>query len=166
MEVAKRVQRRKVRRARFPNIFKLEEGAAEGGEDGVIGEGNLDLDLDLGLGLGLGLGETWAHELTSVEIGSVLLANENLGGVFMQTVVLILGVKEGGRGATGVVINRPLQGNLKEVARRGGNVNIGMGMQSAFGGSRVTFGGPVKPEEVREILRERRSESSEAEWLL
>ncbi|GMI04022.1 hypothetical protein TrLO_g269 [Triparma laevis f. longispina] len=43
---------------------------------------------------------------------------------------------------------RPLQGNLKEVVRRGGNVNVGMGMQSAFGGSRVTFGGPVKPEEL------------------
>ena len=69
----------------------------------------------------------------------------------MQTVVLILDVKEGGGGATGVVVNRPLQGNLREVAKRGGNVNVASGMQSAFASSRVTFGGPVKPEEVRWI---------------
>ncbi|GMI16078.1 hypothetical protein TrVE_jg1110 [Triparma verrucosa] len=142
VEKVQKVQRGKVRRARFPNFFKdaqdteeVEEGFDFGGEG------------SLGGGAGL-IGETWAHELTSVERGSVLLANENLGGVFMQTVVLILDVKEGGGGATGVVVNRPLQGNLREVAKRGGNVNVASGMQSAFASSRVTFGGPVKPEEL------------------
>ena len=52
------------------------------------------------------LGDNWAHPLTSVEPGSVLLANENLGGVFWQTVVLMLDVEGGGKGATGLVVNR------------------------------------------------------------
>lgn len=47
----------------------------------------------------------WAHEISHVEPGSVLLANEKLGGVFHQTVVLIIEHSETG-GSTGIVINR------------------------------------------------------------
>lgn len=47
----------------------------------------------------------WAHELPHVEPGCVLIANEKLGGVFHQTVVLVVEHHER-TGSTGVVINR------------------------------------------------------------
>lgn len=47
----------------------------------------------------------WAHAIPHVEPGSVLIANEKLGGVFHQTVVLIIEHHENA-GSTGVVINR------------------------------------------------------------
>jgi putative transcriptional regulator len=47
----------------------------------------------------------WAHEIPHVEPGCVLIANEKLGGVFHQTVVLIIQNCER-RGAIGMVINR------------------------------------------------------------
>ena len=47
----------------------------------------------------------WAHPLSHIEPGSVLIANEKLGGVFHQTVVLIVEHNEGA-GSTGIVINR------------------------------------------------------------
>jgi hypothetical protein len=60
----------------------------------------------------------WAHALSHIEPGCVLLANEKLGGVFHQTVVLIVEHDDGkttstgpegrggGGGTFGVVINR------------------------------------------------------------
>ena len=47
----------------------------------------------------------WAHEISNVEPGCVLVANEKLGGVFQQTVVLIIEHHESS-GSIGVVINR------------------------------------------------------------
>lgn len=47
----------------------------------------------------------WAHEISNVEPGCVLIANEKLGGVFHQTVVLIIEHHESS-GSIGVVINR------------------------------------------------------------
>lgn len=47
----------------------------------------------------------WAHEISHVEPGCVLIANEKLGGVFHQTVVLIIDHHET-TGSTGIVINR------------------------------------------------------------
>lgn len=47
----------------------------------------------------------WAHEIPHVEPGCVLIANEKLGGVFHQTVVLIIQHSENS-GSTGIVINR------------------------------------------------------------
>lgn len=47
----------------------------------------------------------WAHEIPHLEPGCVLLANEKLGGVFHQTVVLIIEHHET-TGTFGVVINR------------------------------------------------------------
>lgn len=47
----------------------------------------------------------WAHEIPHVEPGCVLLANEKLGGVFHQTVVLIVQHSES-TGSIGIVINR------------------------------------------------------------
>lgn len=47
----------------------------------------------------------WAHPLTHLEPGAVLIANEKLGGVFHQTVVLVIEHHEG-IGTTGIVINR------------------------------------------------------------
>jgi putative transcriptional regulator len=47
----------------------------------------------------------WAHPLFHVEPGCILVANERLGGVFHQTVVLIIDHNEAA-GTTGMVINR------------------------------------------------------------
>ena len=47
----------------------------------------------------------WAHPLSHIEPGCVLIANEKLGGVFHQTIVLIIEHNEGA-GSTGIVINR------------------------------------------------------------
>jgi putative transcriptional regulator len=47
----------------------------------------------------------WAHPLFHVEPGCILIANEKLGGVFHQTVVLIIDHNEN-TGSTGMVINR------------------------------------------------------------
>ena len=47
----------------------------------------------------------WAHPLFHVEPGSILVANEKLGGVFHQTVVLIIDHNDA-VGSTGMVINR------------------------------------------------------------
>ena len=53
----------------------------------------------------------WAHEIPHIEPGCVLLANEKLGGVFHQTVVLIIEHTKAG-GSTGVVINRYVRGAI------------------------------------------------------
>ena len=47
----------------------------------------------------------WAHEIEHIEPGCVLIANEKLGGVFHQTIVLVVDHHEK-TGTTGVVINR------------------------------------------------------------
>jgi putative transcriptional regulator len=47
----------------------------------------------------------WAHAISNVEPGCVLVANEKLGGVFHQTVVLIIEHHQSS-GSIGVVINR------------------------------------------------------------
>lgn len=47
----------------------------------------------------------WAHPLFHVEPGCILVANERLGGVFHQTVVLIIDHNQAA-GSTGMVINR------------------------------------------------------------
>ena len=47
----------------------------------------------------------WAHEIPHVEPGSVLIANEKLGGVFHQTIVLVVQHSEQ-TGSIGIVINR------------------------------------------------------------
>ena len=47
----------------------------------------------------------WAHEIPYIEPGSVVIANERLGGVFHQTVVLIVDHNDV-TGTNGIVINR------------------------------------------------------------
>ena len=47
----------------------------------------------------------WAHPISHIEQGCVLVANEKLGGVFHQTVVLIVDHNES-TGSTGIIINR------------------------------------------------------------
>jgi putative transcriptional regulator len=47
----------------------------------------------------------WAHPISHIEKGCILVANEKLGGVFHQTVVLVVDHHEKS-GTTGVVINR------------------------------------------------------------
>jgi putative transcriptional regulator len=47
----------------------------------------------------------WAHAMPHIEPGCVLIANEKLGGVFHQTIVLIIDHNDI-TGSTGIVINR------------------------------------------------------------
>lgn len=83
----------------------------------------------------------WAHPLFHVEPGCILVANEKLGGVFHQTVVLIIDHHETA-GSTGMVINRPFPGNLMKVASDGES-NIDLSLKMAFSNAPVAYGGPV-----------------------
>lgn len=87
----------------------------------------------------------WAHSLSHIEPGCVLIANEKLGGVFHQTVVLIIEHNEGA-GSTGIVINRPLAGNLLKTASETKS-NVDLSLKLAFNSATVTYGGPVLQEE-------------------
>eukprot|EP00551_Chaetoceros_affinis_P001544 CAMPEP_0203658914 /NCGR_PEP_ID=MMETSP0088-20131115/49909_1 /ASSEMBLY_ACC=CAM_ASM_001087 /TAXON_ID=426623 /ORGANISM="Chaetoceros affinis, Strain CCMP159" /LENGTH=379 /DNA_ID=CAMNT_0050520749 /DNA_START=159 /DNA_END=1298 /DNA_ORIENTATION=+ len=87
----------------------------------------------------------WAHPLSHIEPGCVLIANEKLGGVFHQTVVLIIEHNEGA-GSTGIVINRPLSGNLLKIASETKS-NVDLSLKLAFNSAAVTYGGPVLQEE-------------------
>mmetsp|Transcript_26076 Transcript_26076/g.54612 ORF Transcript_26076/g.54612 Transcript_26076/m.54612 type:complete len:293 (-) Transcript_26076:384-1262(-) len=87
----------------------------------------------------------WAHEIDHIEPGCVLIANEKLGGVFCQTVVLVVDHHEK-TGTTGVVINRPLDGNVLKIASEQ-QTNLDLSLKLAFKSSPVTYGGPVLTEE-------------------
>ncbi|KAL3798143.1 hypothetical protein HJC23_005704 [Cyclotella cryptica] len=84
----------------------------------------------------------WAHPLGHLEPGCVLIANEKLGGVFHQTVVLIIDHSEK-TGSTGMIINRPFPGNLLKTASDEDNCNIDLSLKIAFGKAPVSYGGPV-----------------------
>ncbi|KAL7495278.1 hypothetical protein ACHAWT_003722 [Skeletonema menzelii] len=83
----------------------------------------------------------WAHPLYHVEPGCILIANEKLGGVFHQTVVLIIDHTESA-GSTGIVINRPFPGNLIKIASDTDS-NIDLSLKMAFSKAPVSYGGPV-----------------------
>merc|ERR1719203_8806 len=83
----------------------------------------------------------WAHPLTHIEPGCVLVANETLGGVFHQTVVLIIDHHDS-TGSTGICINRPLPGNLLKVASES-NSNLDLNLKLTFSDASVSFGGPM-----------------------
>jgi len=83
----------------------------------------------------------WAHPLFHVEPGCILVANEKLGGVFHQTVVLIIEHNEL-TGSTGMVINRPFPGNLIKTASDTES-NIDLSLKMAFSKAPVAYGGPV-----------------------
>mmetsp|Transcript_8709 Transcript_8709/g.18849 ORF Transcript_8709/g.18849 Transcript_8709/m.18849 type:complete len:396 (-) Transcript_8709:317-1504(-) len=87
----------------------------------------------------------WAHEIPYIEPGAVLIANEKLGGVFHQTVVLIIEHYES-TGTFGVVINRPMQGNLQKIGSEPTS-KVDLSLKMAFKESSVTYGGPVLTEE-------------------
>jgi len=87
----------------------------------------------------------WAHPISHVEPGCVLLANEKLGGVFHQTVVLIIDHHES-RGSTGIVVNRPLPGNLLKIASETTS-HVDLSLKLAFNCAAVSYGGPVMQED-------------------
>jgi len=87
----------------------------------------------------------WAHPIEHIESGCVLIANEKLGGVFHQTVILIIDHNEVS-GSTGIVINRPLNGDLLKVASDSAS-NVDSSLKMAFSTASVTYGGPVMDEE-------------------
>jgi len=87
----------------------------------------------------------WAHAIPHVEPGCVLIANEKLGGVFHQTVVLIIEHHET-TGSTGIVINRPMDGDLLKIATEQQS-KLDLSLKLAFPSAPVTYGGPVLTEE-------------------
>lgn len=87
----------------------------------------------------------WAHTIPHVEPGCVLIANEKLGGVFHQTVVLIIDHCES-QGSTGIIINRPLKGDLQTVASKQ-NTTVDLSLKLAFSKAPVTYGGPVNADQ-------------------
>lgn len=118
----------------------------------------------------------WAHTIPHLEPGCVLVANEKLGGVFHQTVVLIIDHCES-QGSNGIIINRyvktgntfmglvgqacvlchfrvivclfinrPLKGDLQAVAAMQ-NTTLDLSLKLAFSKAPVTYGGPVNADE-------------------
>jgi len=87
----------------------------------------------------------WAHEIDHIEPGCVLIANEKLGGVFHQTVILIVDHHEK-TGTTGVVINRPFEEDVMKIASEQ-QTNLDISLKLAFTSSPVTYGGPVLTED-------------------
>jgi len=87
----------------------------------------------------------WAHPITHIEPGCVLIANEKLGGVFHQTVVLIIDHHDS-TGSTGLIINRPLPGNLLKIASETAS-NVDLSLKLAFNSATVSYGGPVMQED-------------------
>lgn len=87
----------------------------------------------------------WAHTISYLEPGCVLVANEKLGGVFHQTVVLIIDHCES-QGSTGIIINRPLKGDLQDVAAMQ-NTTLDLSLKLAFSKAPVTYGGPVNSDQ-------------------
>lgn len=87
----------------------------------------------------------WAHSIPHIEPGCVLVANEKLGGVFHQTVVLIIDHHEA-TGSTGIIINRPLPGNLLKIASETAS-NVDLSLKLAFNCASVSYGGPVMNED-------------------
>lgn len=87
----------------------------------------------------------WAHPIPVVEPGCVLIANEKLGGVFHQTVVLIIEHHET-VGSKGIVINRPIGQNLLKYAWET-ECNIDLSLKMAFKSAPVGYGGPVMKDE-------------------
>merc|ERR1711982_157606 len=83
----------------------------------------------------------WAHPISHIETGCVLMGNEKLGGVFHQTVILIVNHNEQ-TGTTGVCINRPLPGDLVQVASETMS-NIDQNLKMTFNEASVSYGGPV-----------------------
>lgn len=89
--------------------------------------------------------DKWAHTIPHIEPGCVLVANEKLGGVFHQTVVLIIDHSES-QGSNGIIINRPLKGNLQDVAAMQ-NTTLDLSLRLAFSKAPVTYGGPVNSDQ-------------------
>jgi putative transcriptional regulator len=87
----------------------------------------------------------WGHSIPHVEPGCVLIANEKLGGVFHQTVVLIIEHHETS-GSIGVVINRPMEGDVMKVASEQES-KLDLSLKLAFRSAPVTYGGPVLTDE-------------------
>jgi len=87
----------------------------------------------------------WAHPISHVETGCVLLANERLGGAFHQTVVLIIDHHEA-TGTVGIIINRPLQGNFLKIASES-SADVDLSLKLAFNKAPVSYGGPVMKHE-------------------
>ncbi|KAK9069933.1 hypothetical protein SSX86_010331 [Deinandra increscens subsp. villosa] len=88
------------------------------------------------------LGSRWAHPLTFLETGCVLLATEKLDGVltFERSVVFLLGsgTQHPQEGPFGVIINRPLHQKIKNMKP------TNLHLATTFSDCLLHFGGPLE----------------------
>lgn len=83
----------------------------------------------------------WAHPIDHLEAGSVLIANENQGGLFYGKVLLI--VEHTWEGTTAVCINSIFPGGLTEVATNQGSY-LEQPLLNAFANTDVAYGGNMR----------------------
>lgn len=87
----------------------------------------------------------WAHEVTSVELGCVLVASPSHFNddqqYFAQTVIFITHHDEDG--TCGVILNRPLTSRLSSVKFSAGSGGEGQALAEVFKESALYLGGPV-----------------------
>lgn len=86
----------------------------------------------------------WAHPIEHIEPGCVLIANEMIGGAFHQTIILVV-EHHPNTGSAGIVINRPIGGNVEAVASKHDS-NLDKELKRAFQDSPVAYGGPSNPD--------------------
>jgi len=86
----------------------------------------------------------WAHPIDHLETGCVLIASENLGGIFYGKVLLV--VDHSSEGTTAIVVNSIFPGGLAEVSTNQGSV-LDNQLLNAFPTTDVAYGGNVHTSE-------------------
>jgi len=88
--------------------------------------------------------DRWAHPIDHLETGCVLIASENLGGIFYGKVLLV--VDHSSEGTTAIVVNSIFPGGLVEVSTNQGSV-LDNQLLHAFPTTDVAYGGNVRTNE-------------------
>jgi len=88
--------------------------------------------------------DRWAHQIDHLETGCVLIANENVGGIFYGKVLLV--VDHSPEGTTAIVLNSIFPGGLREVSTIQGSV-LDDQLLDAFPTTDVAYGGNVRTDE-------------------
>jgi len=87
------------------------------------------------------LNHQWAHPIDHIETGCLLIANENMGGIFYGKVLLV--IDHCWEGTTAVVINSIFPGGLAEVSTNQGSY-LDDKLLHAFPKTDVAYGGNMR----------------------
>jgi len=85
--------------------------------------------------------DRWAHPIDNIETGCVLIANENVGGIFYGKVLLV--VDHSPEETTAIVLNSIFPGGLREVSTNQGSV-LDDQLLDTFPMTDVAYGGNVR----------------------